>query len=180
MQPIRTLKIEEAVVHLNQFHAVSYTTYTCDTCTVHAGVAEPTATMWGRFPLSFVLGLLTLVVDGARGVGLTPSGDPLLLRHTPFLLSHDAASGYLGALPEDGGLPAGLVRAWAQTQSGNLTVQLECGANALDLRPCTHAWPPGAAVKLCHGAVVLPVRYLYLDVSLSSMRCHWAAGAHSA
>ena len=59
--------------------------------------------MWGRFPLSFVLGLLTLVVDGARGVGLTPSGDPLLLRHTPFLLSHDAASGYLGALPEDGG-----------------------------------------------------------------------------
>ena len=73
-----------------------------------------------------------------------------LLRQTPLLMAHDAASGALegSALPD-------IVRLWAQTQSGNLSVQLGCGARALDLRPCTHGWEKD--VGTCHGGVRLPV-----------------------
>lgn len=49
-----------------------------------------------------------------------------LLTRTPFLMAHDAGSGYLRG---------GLVDRWAQTQSGGLAEQLACGARAFDARP---------------------------------------------
>ena len=48
------------------------------------------------------------------------------LTRTPFLLAHDAASGYLGD---------SLVDRWAKTQSGGLRQQLDCGIRAFDARP---------------------------------------------
>ena len=64
----------------------------------------------------------------------------LPLTHTPFLMTHDAASGYLGG---------GLVNAWTKTQLGGLRQQLDCGARAFDARPLLSAksqliWHHGA------------------------------------
>jgi hypothetical protein len=85
----------------------------------------------------------------ASGAPEAAAGSPLL-RQTPVLMAHDAASGAL-----EGSAVPDIVRLWAQTQRGNLSVQLGCGARALDLRPCTHAWEKD--VGTCHGGVRLPV-----------------------
>jgi hypothetical protein len=52
--------------------------------------------------------------------------DNLPLTHVPFIMTHDAGSGYLGG---------GLVNAWTKTQSLGLAAQLGCGARAFDARP---------------------------------------------
>lgn len=49
-----------------------------------------------------------------------------LLRHTPFLFTHDAATGYIGKHSVD--------RPFAETQGLDLVGQLTCGARALDIR----------------------------------------------
>jgi len=54
------------------------------------------------------------------------ASDDALLTHTPIIMTHDAATGYLGK---------GLVNAWAKTQSGPFAEQLDCGARAFDARP---------------------------------------------
>lgn len=48
------------------------------------------------------------------------------LTHVPMIMTHDAASGYLGT---------GLVDRWTKTQPVGLANQLECGARAFDARP---------------------------------------------
>ena len=48
------------------------------------------------------------------------------LNRVPFIMTHDAASGYLGG---------GLVNDWTKTQRGGLVEQLGCGARAFDARP---------------------------------------------
>ena len=60
------------------------------------------------------------------------AADGALLIHTPFILTHDAATGYLDS---SSGLPEKEVAKWAQTQAGNFSRQLECGARAFDVRP---------------------------------------------
>lgn len=52
--------------------------------------------------------------------------DATLLTRTPFLMAHDAASGYLGS---------GHIDRWAKTQRAGLAQQLQCGARAFDARP---------------------------------------------
>lgn len=56
---------------------------------------------------------------------LSVSNDALLT-HVPMIMSHDAASGYLGT---------GVVNRWTKTQNGSFADQLNCGARAFDARP---------------------------------------------
>jgi len=64
-------------------------------------------------------------VGAGVGAGAGPGGG--LFRTSPFLMTHDSATGYIG----DGDL---LYRDSARTQSVNLREQLDCGARVLGLR----------------------------------------------
>ena len=72
---------------------------------------------------------------------LIPDSTPLT--HAPFILTHDAGSGYL---------PGGLVNGWTKTQSQGLAGQLECGARAFDARPLND---PDKGLIWHHGGVAV-------------------------
>eukprot|EP00049_Salpingoeca_infusionum_P001303 m.47215 g.47215 ORF g.47215 m.47215 type:complete len:331 (-) comp10964_c0_seq1:2066-3058(-) len=65
-----------------------------------------------------------------------------LLNTIPFVLTHDAATGYLKE--------HNVVTAWARTQTAGFTSQLNCGARAFDFRPKVAA---NGSVILHHGGV---------------------------
>jgi len=79
------------------------------------------AAAWMRTALVVGAALLALLPTGADGVD---DGTPLAM--VPMIMTHDAASGYLGA---------GLVNKWTKTQTAGLAQQLACGARAFDARP---------------------------------------------
>uniref|UniRef100_A0A7S4B8E3 Phosphatidylinositol-specific phospholipase C X domain-containing protein n=1 Tax=Chrysotila carterae TaxID=13221 RepID=A0A7S4B8E3_CHRCT len=83
--------------------------------------------------------------------------DTKLLTLSPFLMAHDAGSGYLGE---------GLVNAWTKTQSGGLRQQLDCGARAFDARPTMH---PKYGLIWHHGIVNIHHRF---EMSLVDIM-HW-------
>lgn len=62
--------------------------------------------------------------------------DTKLLNTVPFIMAHDAGSGYLIEEPYPD--VKGLVKGWTKTQSGGLGQQLECGARAFDARPAVN------------------------------------------
>ena len=72
---------------------------------------------------------------------LIPDSTPFT--HAPFILTHDAGSGYL---------PGGLVNGWTKTQSNGLAGQLECGARAFDARPLND---PDKGLIWHHGGVAV-------------------------
>lgn len=69
--------------------------------------------------------------------------DGALLTQTPMIITHDAASGYLGG---------GLTNAWTDTQGANLVQQLDCGARAFDARPEMHR---SYGLIWHHGSVII-------------------------
>ena len=73
----------------------------------------------------------------------------------PLLMTHDTATGYLGEddVYYNPRTPQEKLVAWAKTQIGNLTAQLNCGARAFDMRPYLKG--DGELVAR-HGAVVIP------------------------
>ena len=72
---------------------------------------------------------------------LIPDSTPFT--QSPFILTHDAGSGYL---------PGGLVNGWTKTQSQGLAGQLECGARAFDARPLND---PDKGLIWHHGGVAV-------------------------
>eukprot|EP00754_Rhynchopus_humris_P038136 Rhum_TRINITY_DN20808_c0_g1::Rhum_TRINITY_DN20808_c0_g1_i1::g.172225::m.172225 len=60
-------------------------------------------------------------------------GSPLLLKEAPYLMAHDAATGYLYGRKVS--IVQKIIDNWAVTQTGNFTEQLNCGANSFDVRP---------------------------------------------
>jgi len=69
------------------------------------------------------------------------------LNESPFIMTHDAASGYLGR---------GVVDAWTRTQEGGFAQQLSCGARALDARP---KLDPELGLVWHHGDVTIPTPF---------------------
>ena len=55
-----------------------------------------------------------------------PSRDAVPINQFPFIITHDAGTGYLGSNPIDW---------WSKTQSTGLGGQAHCGARAFDIRP---------------------------------------------
>jgi hypothetical protein len=80
-----------------------------------------------------------------------PAMNPnLLLSEASFLMSHDAATGYL---PNNRGF-SGATNLYAKNQIGSVYDQLNDGARALDVRPKLLA---NGTVVCHHGAIVIPV-----------------------
>lgn len=84
----------------------------------------------------------------------------MLLNEAPFLMTHDAASGYLGH---------GLVDAWTRTQEGGFKEQLSCGARALDARPKLDV---DLGLVWHHGGVTIPMPF---NDSIADV-IEWCAG----
>jgi len=68
---------------------------------------------------------LALLAAGASVTAASIADDTPLTR-TPTIMTHDAATGYLGG---------GLISRWAKTQPAPFAGQLDCGARAFDARP---------------------------------------------
>ena len=69
--------------------------------------------------------------------------DKTPLTRAPFIMTHDAGSGYLGG---------GIVNAWTKTQSTGLSDQLECDARSFDARPLND---PQKGLVWHHGGVAV-------------------------
>ena len=80
--------------------------------------------------------------------------DDVPITRYPFVMAHDAASGYL---PVDG------VNRWVKTQRVGVVGQLECGARAFDMRPMLR----GKTLAWHHGDVPIdyPLENTLADVS---------------
>eukprot|EP00959_Pyramimonas_sp_CCMP1952_P090814 1901280-Pyramimonas_sp.AAC.1 len=76
------------------------------------------------------LPIMLASVASLYGVVTAHREDPPLLNHSPFLMAHDAGTGYL----EPGHLTE-MVFNWTATQTTGFIGQLDCGARALDIRP---------------------------------------------
>jgi hypothetical protein len=85
--------------------------------------------------------VFALLLGSVASRPLIPDSTPLT--HAPFILTHDAGSGYL---------PGGLVNGWTKTQSQGLAGQLECGARAFDARPLND---PDKGLIWHHGGVAV-------------------------
>lgn len=83
----------------------------------------------------------------------------MLLNEYPFLMAHDAGSGYLNR--------SHVVADWTMTQSVGLAGQLECGARAFDYRP----YYEDSTLYVHHGGVVI---YTPMQQSLDEV-ISWAA-----
>jgi len=92
--------------------------------------------------------------------------DDLLLSEAGFLLSHDAATGYLKR--KSGLLTNGATNLYSKNQIGDVYEQLDDGARALDVRPKLLA---NGTVVLHHGALPIAVT---LERLVSDAR-RWAA-----
>ena len=67
-----------------------------------------------------------------------------ILRETPMLMAHDAATGYLNTT-----IVTKVVYDWTKTQTTTFAGQLDCGVRAFDLRPATK----DGKVIMHHGSV---------------------------
>lgn len=85
------------------------------------------------------------------------SAEPLL-RNSPFLFTHDAATGYIGELDVE--------KPFAETQGVDLLGQLTCGARALDIRVLIDH---DGSIKYHHGKGVAWVSDQTLDSTLPSL-----------
>lgn len=81
---------------------------------------------------------------------IPPLDNDLLLSEASFLMSHDAATGYL---PKNHGASSA-TNLYAKNQIGSVYDQLQDGARALDLRP---KLLQNGTVVLHHGAIPVPV-----------------------
>ena len=85
---------------------------------------------------------------------LPPMDTSLLLSSASFLMSHNAATGYI----KKGGLnPSGLTWSYSKNQIGSVYQQLDDGARALDLRPKLLA--DGTTLIFQHGDINIPVLF---------------------
>jgi len=73
---------------------------------------------------SFALAVVTFFAAGCRGVHI----DSVAMQEVPWLMSHNAATGYL----ETG---TDVLSLYGKNQVGTFASQLDCGARSLDLRP---------------------------------------------
>ena len=81
---------------------------------------------------------------------LPPVDPDLLLSQASFLMSHDAATGYL---PNNHGV-SGATNLYAKNQIGSVYQQLDDGARALDVRP---KLLQNGTLVCHHGAITIPV-----------------------
>ncbi len=82
---------------------------------------------------------------------IPPLKPSLLLSSASFLMSHDAATGYINRASLSGG---GIIASYGKNQVGTAYEQLQNGARALDLRP---KYLTNGTVIFHHGMVNIPV-----------------------
>ena len=74
--------------------------------------------------------------------------DDIPINEYPFIMSHDAGTGYIEY--------NSLLSNWSKTQSGGLYSQLECGVRSFDIRP-----------KIIDNKFKIYNQYIDVDVELS-------------
>ena len=84
---------------------------------------------------------------------IPPLSSSILLSSASFLMSHDAATGYIKSTELS---KTGLSSPYSKTQSGSVEQQLNDGARALDLRPKLLA---NGTVVFQHGVIQIPVSF---------------------
>lgn len=87
--------------------------------------------------------MLTQSVIAATIMSVVMSASARMLNEYPFLMAHDAGSGYLDRTH--------VVADWTKTQSVGLAGQLQCGARAFDYRP----YYEDGTLFVHHGGVVI-------------------------